>query len=104
MEIGLTVAEDRVKIVETDTHIQVGLGPNVVKQDLADLIGCAPGDKCWATALSSKPWPMKLQLCNHRDDPAHEAWDADCHSFTPFESRKVREFVDSLAANAATRK
>ena len=89
-------------MVETGTHVQIGSGPNVAKQDLADLLGCGPADKCWAMALSSKPWPLKLHLCNHKDEPGHEAWDSDKHTLAGFEAHKIRTFVDTLAAAAAT--
>ena len=91
-------------MVETETHIQIGIGPNVAKQDLADLLGCSPADKFWAVALSSKPWPLKLHLCNHKEETHHEAWDSDKHTLAGFEAHKVRTFVDTLAAVAATEK
>ena len=102
VEIGSTVTDGRCTIIETETHIKVGAGPNVAKQDLADIIGCGPSDKCWAVALSGKPWPLKLMLCNHKDEPGHDAWDSDKHSLTAFEVSRIHSFVDTLAAAAAT--
>ena len=103
MEIGLTLTEEKVVILETATHIQIGRGANIAKQDLVDRLGCGPGDKCWSVTLSSKPWPWKLQLCIHKDDPGHESWDSDKHTFTASEVTKLRAFTDNLAAPAANR-
>ena len=97
VEIGLSVTHERVVIIETSTHIQLGNGPDVSKQDLAEIVGCGPNDKCWAVALSAKPWPFKLHLCNHKDDEGHESWDSDSHVFTPAIIRRIKDFVNSLA-------
>jgi hypothetical protein len=68
IEIGKTVTEERITVIETDTHIQLGGGPDIAKQDLADILGCGRDEKCWSVALSGKPWPFKLHLCNHSKD------------------------------------
>jgi hypothetical protein len=74
--IGETV--DRAHVVETTTTIQVGrLVAN--KAELAALIGCEPGDRCWAVAMSRKPWPKKLTCCNHAGKPGHEHYDSPQH-------------------------
>ena len=93
VEIGLNVTEGKLTILETPAHIKVGGGPEIAKQELADLIGCEPADKCWSVALSRKPRPFKLHLCSHKDEPGHEAWDSDMHTFTPAQIRLIKEFV-----------
>jgi hypothetical protein len=99
VEIGklLTESPPRIKIVETDTDITIGR-TTYQKQDLADAADCGPGDKCWAVGLSNKPWPLKLHLCNHSDEPSHAAHDSPAHLFTKAQTsalRSVREAADN---------
>ena len=61
VETGKLLKEDppRLSVVETEHTITIGR-TSYQKQDLADACACAPADKCWAVAMSSKPWPLKL--------------------------------------------
>ena len=98
VEIGKLLKENppRINIVETDTDITIGR-ITYQKQDLADAADCGPGDKCWAVGLSNKPWPLKLYLCNHSDEPSHAAHDSPAHLFTKAQTsalRSVREAAD----------
>ena len=88
-----------VKVLETEHTIQIGNGPVVQKQDLADICSCGRDDKCWATALCTKPWPLKLHLCNHAGEPGHENYDSDMHVFTKDEIIQIKEHVRNLIAS-----
>ena len=80
VEIGLLLKEDppRLKIVETQHTLTIN-GTASSKQDLADACSCKQGDKCWAVAMSRKPWPLRLHACNHHSEPDHASHDSPCH-------------------------
>ena len=80
VDIGKLLKEDvvRLKIVETPHAITIG-DITYQKQDLADACQCGVADKCWAVAMSSKPWPLKLHACNHHSEPEHASHDSPCH-------------------------
>jgi hypothetical protein len=88
-------AVDRAHIIETEDSISAGR-LKVKKADLAKLIGCKPEDKCWAVAMSRKPWPKKLTCCNHAGEAGHEHYDSAKHTFTPQEMHRITEYKKKL--------
>jgi hypothetical protein len=98
VEIGKLLKEDpvRIRIRETENDITIGK-VTYQKQDLADAANCGPYDKCWAVGLSNKPWPLKLHLCNHSEEPSHAAHDSPAHLFSKEQVsalRNIREAAD----------
>jgi hypothetical protein len=71
---------------------------NCPKEELAKLCNCAVDEKCWAVAFSQKPWPLKLELCNHAGEPGHEHYDSNKHAFTTLEFKKITELFNKAAA------
>ena len=72
----------RLKIVEAQRSITIGRTTSIYsyqKQGLADACNCQAADKCWAVAMSSKPWPLKLHACNHHTGPEHASHGPPCH-------------------------
>ena len=82
-------------MTETDTHISIGR-LKVSKGELGTLIGCAAKDKCWAVAMSRKPWPQKLSCCNHPKEAGHEHYDSPQHTFTAQQMSRITELKKKL--------
>jgi hypothetical protein len=49
------------------------------------------GKRCKAVALSRKPWPACLSMCNHADEPGHESATSSAHKFTEAMLKKLDE-------------
>ena len=90
--VNLTIGSANSSCVETATDISVD-GVTVPKADLAQSCDCGTEDKCWALAFSTKPWPLKLELCNHAGEPGHEAADSHKHTFSQIQMAKCRTLV-----------
>ena len=96
VEIGLLLKEDppRLSVVETKHTLTIN-GTAYNKQDLADACSCKPEDKCWAVAMSSKPWPLKLHACNHHSEPDHASHDSPCHLLSMEQVKALRSFKEA---------
>lgn len=96
VEIGLLLKEDppRLTVVETKHTLTIN-GTAYNKQDLADACSCKPEDKCWAVAMSSKPWPLKLHACNHHSEPDHASHDSPCHLLNMEQVKALRSFKEA---------
>jgi hypothetical protein len=83
------------KLTYTDNETHFGLH-NVVlaKADLALICGCGLNDKCWAVALSTKPWPLKLETCNCVGQPGHEQHDSVKHIFSVQQLKRIAALVE----------
>jgi hypothetical protein len=92
-------AVERAHISETETEISAGR-VTLKKADLAALIGCGVKDKCWAVAMSRKPWPMKLTCCNHKGEKGHEYYDSEKHVFTAQQMSQVTDLKKQLEPKA----
>jgi hypothetical protein len=71
----------RAAVVETPVSISIN-GCVHSKAELAKACGVGTDDRCWATAVSRMPWPLKLKMCNHAEEPGHESHDSSKHKFT----------------------
>jgi hypothetical protein len=92
-------AADRAHVSETGSEITVGR-LTVKKSELAALLSCKAEDRCWAVAMSRKPWPKKLTCCNHQGEKGHEHYDSSKHTFTPQEITRVTNFKKALELKA----
>jgi hypothetical protein len=91
VDIGASIR--KVKIVETDTSISLN-GRPFAKSDLAAACGVGTDDLCWATSLSSMPWPLCLRLCNHAGEPGHESHDSSRHKFSTEQLQSARLLIE----------
>jgi hypothetical protein len=98
-EVVIGDAADRAHISETATEISAGR-VTLKKADLAALIGCGVNDKCWAVAMSRKPWPKKLTCCNHKGKKGHEYYDSAHHVFTAQQMAQVTDLKKKLEQKA----
>jgi hypothetical protein len=78
------------KVVFKDTATHFGIHDLMLeKKALASACDCGVDDKCWAVAMSKKPWPLKLELCNKKGQPGHQAHDSAQHKFTAGELKTI---------------
>ncbi len=90
VSIGSATSES--KCVETTLDIKLG-EVAVTKADFAAACNVGSEDKCWAAAFSNKPWPIKLELCNHAGEPGHETAESHKHVFSSLQMAKCRTLV-----------
>ena len=95
VEIGMLFKVDppRLTVVETQ-HTLTTNGTAYNKQDLADACSCNLADKCWAVAMSSKPWHLKLYACNHHLEPDRASHDSPCHLLNIDQVKALRSFKE----------
>ena len=99
VDIGALTRRDRhtgkakVKVTETSKEISCDgqQAFKLDKEEAAKICDCGIKDKCWALVLSTLPWPLKLLMCNHSGEPAHERHDSTKHVFTKEQMLQLRE-------------
>jgi hypothetical protein len=102
-EVEIGESTDRANVSETPKEITVGR-LTVKKAELASLLSVGEDDRCWAVAMSRKPWPKKLTCCNHKGEKGHEHYDSAKHNFTRKEITQVTDFKKALELKAQGRK
>ena len=88
-----TTGKAKVKVTETSKEISCTgeQAYKLDKEEAAEICNCGIKDKCWALVLSTLPWPLKLLMCNHSGEPAHERHDSTKHVFTKEQMLRLRE-------------
>ena len=83
--------EGRAQVIIEETHTYVTDGWNMIhKAEAANICDCGINDRCWAICLDGRPWPLKLQRCNHPGQMGHIMHNSIKHRFTRIQMARIQ--------------
>ena len=83
--------EGRAQVIIKETPTYVTDGCNMInKAEAANICDCGINDRCWAICLDGRPWPLKLQRCNHPGQMGHIMHNSIKHRFTASQMARLQ--------------